>query len=161
MKITKIRDVRTPERGTERSAGIDFFVPRDFNKTVLEPGEDVLIPSGIKASVPHGYALIAKNRSSVATSAHAVAAAGLKGKPNTPKSCLVVGACVVDEDYQGEIFIHVINVGDQSSLIQQGMKIAQFLLVPVSNEDIEVVSEDELFNRKTDRSDGGFGSTNE
>ena len=41
------------------------------------------------------------------------------------------------------------------------MKIAQFILVPVSYEDVEVVdSRDELFPEESDRGAGGFGSTN-
>lgn len=31
MKITKIREVKTPTRGTECSAGLDFYVPKEFN----------------------------------------------------------------------------------------------------------------------------------
>ena len=49
MKVAKVRDVKTPERGTDKSAGIDFFVPNDFIETVLPPQRDMLIPSGIKA----------------------------------------------------------------------------------------------------------------
>ena len=33
MRFLKIRDVKSPERGTEKSAGIDFFIPNDFNYT--------------------------------------------------------------------------------------------------------------------------------
>lgn len=51
-----------------------------------------------KVEVPHGYALIAMNRSSVATSTDAMRRVGLTPKANTPKGTLVVGACVVDEE---------------------------------------------------------------
>lgn len=98
MKITKIREVKTPTRGTECSAGLDFYVPAGIRLCML-PGDDVLIPSGIRAEVPHGYALIAHNRSSMATSTRALKYAGLKGNPNSTRGCVVVGACVVDEDY--------------------------------------------------------------
>lgn len=130
MKITKIREVKTPTRGTECSAGLDF------------------------------YALIAMNRSSVATSTDAMRRVGLTPKANTPKGTLVVGACVVDEDYQGEIYIHLINVGRSIEVIHPGMKVAQFVLTPVSYEGVEVVDEEELFNQATERGKGGFGSTN-
>ena len=68
MKIAKIRNVKTPRRGTEGSAGIDFFVPDDYpqNLCSIRPGERFFIPSGIKANVPTGYALIAFNKSGVA-----------------------------------------------------------------------------------------------
>ena len=91
MKITKIREVKTPTRGTECSAGLDFYVPQGFTAR-LTSGTDILVPSGIRAEVPHGYALIAMNRSSVATSTDAMRRAGLTPKANTPKGTLVVGA---------------------------------------------------------------------
>lgn len=159
MKISKIREVKTPTRGTECSAGLDFYVPAGIRLCML-PGDDVLIPSGIKVEVPHGYALIAHNRSSMATSTRAMKYAGLKGNPNSTRGCVVVGACVVDEDYQGEIYIHLINVGRCAETIIAGMKVMQLVLTPVSYEGVEVVDEEELFNQATERGKGGFGSTN-
>lgn len=159
MKISKIRGVKTPTRGTEYSAGLDFYVPNGFTAR-LTPGTDILVPSGIRAEVPHGYALIAMNRSSVATSTDAMRRAGLTLKANIPKGTLVVGACVVDEDYQGEIYIHLINVGRCAETILSGMKVVQLVLTPVSYEGVEVVDEEELFNQATERGKGGFGSTN-
>lgn len=159
MKITKIREVKTPTRGTECSAGLDFYVPAGIRLCML-PGDDVLIPSGIKVEVPHGYALIAHNRSSMATSTRALKYAGLKVNPNSTRGCVVVGACVVDEDYQGEIYIHLINVGRCAETIIAGMKVVQLVLTPVSYEGVEVVDEEELFNQATERGKGGFGSTN-
>ena len=66
MKISKVRNVKTPSRGTEKSAGIDFFVPDDFDKKLVFPEGSILIPSGIRADVPEGYALIVFNKSGVA-----------------------------------------------------------------------------------------------
>lgn len=144
MKIYKTRNVKTPTRGTEGSAGLDFYVPYDFPGThSLIPGMSVNIPSGIKLKVPHGYALIFKNKSGVAL-----------------KKGLQVGACVVDEDYQGEVHLHVRNIGTDVVWIDPGDKLVQALLVPVSCEGIEEVgSLEELFPEKTDRGEGGFGST--
>ena len=141
--FAKIRNVKSPVRGTELSAGIDFFIPEDWNDHkphVIGPGEDILIPSGIKARVPKGYALIAFNKSGIST-----------------KQKLTVGACVVDEDYQGEIHIHLVNVGKEAVTLYPGTKIAQFILVPVSYEGIEICEEDELFEEKSERADKGFG----
>lgn len=89
MKITKIREVKTPTRGTEYSAGLDFYVPNGFTARLI-PGTDILVPSGIRAEVPHGYALIAMNRSSVATSTDAMRRAGLTPKANIPKGTRAV-----------------------------------------------------------------------
>ena len=144
MKITKIRNVKTPIRGTEGSAGIDFFVPNDYpsNLCTIDPGERFFIPSGIKANVPNGYALIAMNKSGVAL-----------------KKGLMVGACVVDSDYQGEIHLHLVNTSDKSVTIEPGDKLTQFLLIPVDHSQVWVVPENELFEEETTRGAGGFGST--
>ena len=142
MKIKKIRDVKTPSRGTQDSAGIDFYVPDDYiqETKTLQPGESVLIPSGIKANVPDGYGLVAMNKSGVAT-----------------KQGLTYGAQLVDPDYTGEIHIHVFNVSDKPQTIQPGQKIMQFVLIPINFENVELV--DELPEKQTTRGDKGFGST--
>lgn len=143
MKISKIRDVKTPVRGTPLSAGLDFFVPNDFPGIhYLLPGDSVNIPSGIKVKVPHGFALIFKNKSGVAL-----------------KKGLQVGACVVDEDYQGEVHLHVRNISSDVQSISPGEKLVQALLVPVEYCEVEVVDEEKLYEEKTERGEGGFGST--
>ena len=144
MKISKIRDVKTPTRGTDGSAGIDFYVPNDYPNSLrrVPPGERFFIPSGIKANVPPGYALIAFNKSGVAL-----------------KKGLMVGACVVDSDYQGEIHLHLVNTGTKDVTIEAGEKLTQFLLIPVDHCPIEVVDVDTLFTETTNRGAGGFGST--
>jgi len=55
-----------------------------------------------------------KNRSSVAS-----------------KYGLLVGACVIDSGYDGEVFINLHNVGRDKQLVEKGMKIAQLVMVPV------------------------------
>jgi len=142
MKIAKIRNVKTPQRGTNKSAGIDFFVPNDWDILKLMPGESALIPSGIKVEVPPGHMLIAHNKSGICT-----------------KRNLIIGACVVDEDYQGEIHLHLINVGPVIAAIDPGDKIAQFILVPITYSDIEEVLAEDLHLEVSTRGAGGFGST--
>ena len=159
MKISKVRKVKTPERGTAKSAGIDFFVPNDFIKKVIPPQSDILIPSGIKANIPEGYMLMAADKSGVVTSRMAALRAGRKPKAEAFDTVVILGAKIVDEDYQGEIHIHLVNTGHAPVIIKPGMKIAQFILVPVSYENVEVVPETELFSETTERGDGGFGST--
>ena len=142
MKIAKVRSVKTPTRGTSLSAGLDFYTPDDMEEIVLNPGESINIPSGIHAKIPHGYALIAFNKSGIAT-----------------KKKFLVGACVVDEDYQGEIHLHVINSGKDTQTIIPGQKLVQMILVPVSYDTCEECSLDSLYTEKTERGTGGFGST--
>ena len=145
VRILKIRDVKTPSRGTSGSAGLDFFVPNDWKQQSIAPGTGLNIPSGIRAIIPQGHALIAFNKSGIAV-----------------KNKLQVGACVVDEDYTGEIHLNVINIGNGVQEINPGMKLTQFLLVPVVYASItELSPEDEelFYERQSERGDGGFGST--
>jgi len=143
MKIAKIREVKTPTRGTPLSAGLDFYIPKDYyQKNPLWPNQSVCIPSGIKVNVPSGYALVAFNKSGIALKKH-----------------LDVGACIVDEDYQGEVHLHLTNVGKEKVFLTAGEKIVQFLLLPVFYAGVDVVPEEELYEVETTRGDGGFGST--
>ena len=143
MKITKIKDVKTPTRANSTDAGVDFFIPNDYSgKTELSPGESCFIPSGIKVNVPEGYALIAFNKSGVAT-----------------KKGLHVGACVVDCGYQGELHINLTNVSAEDQTIAAGDKIVQFVLLPLGDPSIELVEENNLYEAVSTRGEGGFGSS--
>jgi len=164
IKFLKTRIVKSPSRANAFDAGIDFFVPeftpeflkvlREKNPTihineqhaVLHPGHRILIPSGVHCQMasPH-RALIAANKSGVAT-----------------KLGLIVGACVVDYEYQGEIHLSLINTSDNNVLIIPGMKILQFLETPILNSDIEIDETktiEDFYLEKTTRGAGGFGSS--
>lgn len=162
MKFYKVRDVKSPERGTSRSAGIDFFVPFDFcdNCKTIMPGEDILIPSGIIAKIPEGFMLMAADKSGIAPSTDALKRCLMRNKTPEVRSSLIVGAKIIDEDYPGEIHIHVINVGKEMVSITPGMKIVQFILVPVSYAIPEEVQSFEALGFKLGNRTGGFGSTN-
>jgi len=152
MKFTKIREVKSPSRGTPQSAGIDFYIPDQWNAGVayeLAPGERILIPSGLKLNVPAGNVLIAFNKSGITT-----------------KKGLIVGACVVDEDYQGEVHLSIINTNQSNGkhhpsfiTLVPGEKIMQFILLPVNYEGVEEVTIENLYEGTTERGEGGFGST--
>lgn len=158
MKFCKVRDVKSPVRGTGKAAGIDFFVPNKFD-AVIRPHKDLLIPSGIKAEIPEGYMLMAADKSGVVTTDFACYKIGRVPKKDAFVSPVAIGTKIVDEDYQGEIHIHLINLGNDAVYIKPGMKIAQFILVPVSYENLEEVPEEELFSRSSERGDGTLGST--
>jgi dUTP pyrophosphatase len=143
LRFCRIRKVKSPTRAHSLDAGIDFFVPTDFDSRGLDPNESIKIPSGIRARVPEGFALIAFNKSGVAT-----------------KLGLIVGACVVDSGYQGEIHLHLVNSSNKNVWIIPDTKIVQFILVPIALSMPEEVREHELFPEKSLRGSGGFGSTN-
>lgn len=144
LKIYKCRDVKTPSRGTGGSAGLDFYVPDDWGEDVIYPAQSAIIPSGIHVLLEQGTALVMFNKSGVALSL------GLQ-----------VGACVIDEDYQGEIHLHLTNISDRPALIKPGQKLVQGLVLQVAYDRVyEEPSLDALYPETTERGTGAFGSTN-
>ena len=160
VKFSKVRTVKSPTRGTNLSAGIDFYIP-EYTEFLTVPAHcDLLIPSGIKIDMPEGYMLMGADKSGVVTSYRARCLAHLPEKKDALLGSLIIGAKIIDEDYQGEIGIHVINTSNEHIQLKPGMKIAQFIFVPVSYFELQEVSESELFADKSERGAGGFGSTN-
>ena len=143
LQFSKTRKVISPNRAHSLDAGIDFYVPADFEQKGLAPNEALRIKSGIKVNVPQGYALIAFNKSGIST-----------------KLGLIVGACVIDSGYQGEISIHIINTSNKMIWIIPDMKIVQYILIPIAESIPEEVPESKLFPYSSTRKSGGFGSTN-
>ena len=91
--------------------------------------------------MPYGFMLEIKNKSSVAA-----------------KKQLLVGACVVDSGYDGEVFVNLHNVGSESRTIQPGQKIAQGVLIPVEPCVVVECGTDTL-NENSTRGAGALGST--
>ena len=74
------------------------------------------------------------------------------------KKQLIVGACVVDSGYDGEVLVNLHNLSPESRIIEPGQKIAQAVLTPIVTCGVGEVTEDSL-NRTSTRGAGGFGST--
>lgn len=113
-------------------------------KINIAPHKDVIIPSGIKSKFGPQLALIANNKSGIAT-----------------KKKLIFGASVIDASYQGEWHLHLINTSDEYQTIECGQKVIQFIPHLISTEEVKVldVSESEFFTEKTSRGEGWQGST--
>ena len=106
-----------PVRANPSDAGLDLrWTPAEAAVTLLriEPGESALVPTGCTFGIPHGYMMEIKNKSGVAHKRH-----------------LLVGACVVDSGYEGEVFVNLHNIGQETQLLEPGDKIAQAVVVPV------------------------------
>ncbi len=150
LKVARLReDAKLPHRVYPTDAGMDLFycpngdrihIIRDEGRAI-EPRESVLLPTGIRVEVPYGYMLEVKNKSGVAT-----------------KRQLVVGACVVDPGYEGELYVNLHNLGLSTQYIKPGTKIAQAVLVPISHCGVEEVTLED-FDKQSQRGSGGFGST--
>ena len=138
-----------PTRGNPSDAGLDvYFSPKAREPVTINPGQNVILPTGLKFGVPHGYMLEVKNRSSVAS-----------------KRSLIVGACVVDSGYDGEVFVNLHNIGTEPQVIEPHTKIAQVVMTPVVSFRALETQNPDLYGwypiTISDRGDGALGSTDE
>ena len=135
-----------PQRANPSDAGLDvFFSPKESATVLINPGESKILETGLKFGVPHGYMLEVKNRSSVAA-----------------KRSLIVGACVIDSGYDGEVFINLHNVGSEMQVILPGNKIAQLVMIPVVHFRAIETSEERIYMYPmtiSSRGHGALGST--
>ena len=114
------------------------------------PGDDILIPSGIKSSFNNNIELEVNNKSGVCR-----------------KQKFQCGACIIDSSYQGEIGIHIINYSkDLCTHLDFGQKMVQLIpkLIDLTKpEFVDGFTNPELqksfYSEKTSRGSGGFGST--
>jgi dUTP pyrophosphatase len=138
-----------PTRGNPSDAGLDvYFSPKAREPVTINPGQSVILPTGLKFGVPHGYMLEVKNRSSVAS-----------------KRSLIVGACVVDSGYDGEVFVNLHNIGTEPQVVDPHTKIAQVVMTPVVSFRALETKNPDLYGwypiTISDRGDGALGSTDE
>lgn len=130
-----------PSYGTPGSAGLDLRAMLATPIT-LAPGEVALIPSGLAIHLADaGFAAMILPRS------------GLGHKQG-----LVLGNLVglIDSDYQGELKISAWNRSPHSITLQPGDRIAQLVIVPVIQAQLQLVDE---FGQDSSRGQGGFGHT--
>ena len=74
------------------------------------------------------------------------------------KRGLVVGACVVDRGYTGEIFVNLHNPSDRTQTLHAGDKIAQAVFVKIET-NVRLVESDNIYDDETSRGEGALGST--
>ncbi len=133
------KQVSLPKYETSGSSGMDLGANIDGN-LIIEPGKTVIIPTGLALSIPKGYEAQIRPRSGLA-------AKNKISVLNTPGT--------IDADYRGEIKVILINLGSEPFKIEKGLRIAQMVICPIVKAQLEEV--DDL--NKTERGDGGFGST--
>jgi dUTP pyrophosphatase len=160
IEYVRVRETAVPpQRANPSDAGLDLFfnpeprgtlplIDKEKDSVSLKPGESKLFSTGYRFGVPHGYMMEIKNRSSVAY-----------------KKSLIVGACVVDSGYDGEVFVNLHNIGNETQIIQPGDKIAQGIMIPVVHFRAVETGSGNLYNwypiTISDRGDGALGSTDQ
>ncbi|RZU46984.1 deoxyuridine 5'-triphosphate nucleotidohydrolase [Fluviicoccus keumensis] len=131
-------DFPLPAFATAGSAGLDLRACLEQPVT-LNPGDTVLIGTGLAIHIADpGYAGLVLPRSGLGHK-HGIVLGNLVG--------------LIDSDYQGELMISCWNRGQTTFTIQPGERIAQYVLVPVIQAELEVVDSFEASSRGA----GGFG----
>ncbi|MCC8119964.1 MAG: dUTP diphosphatase [Bacteroidales bacterium] len=139
VKVINSSGNELPAYETFSSAGMD--VRADIKEPVtIGPLERLLIPTGLRVQLPHGYEMQLRPRSGLALK-HGISLA------NTPGT--------VDADYRGEIKVIVINLSNEPYTITPGERICQMVISAYTRVEWEVVDRID----ETERGDGGFGHT--
>ena len=141
LRVQKVGpvDVALPAYQTPASAGLDLCAAIAQSKTI-QPGERVLIPTGLALAIPEGYEGQVRPRSGLALK-HGISVV------NTPGT--------IDADYRGMVQILLINHGQEPFLVEPQARIAQLVICPVMQAELELVSSLD----ETTRGSGGYGST--
>lgn len=140
LKIKKLREKAViPERKTGGSAGYDLCacITGDFT---INPGDLVILPTGLAAEIPQGFAGMIYTRSGL----------GVKHGIHVSN-----GVGVIDSDYRGEMHVGLHNASREAYTVHPGERIAQLIITPVLLPEVELVAQ----LSETQRGEGGFGST--
>jgi len=144
---TKDENVKYPTRANPSDAGLDVFYA-GTEDVIIESLQNCILPTGLMFEIPHGYMLQVCNRGSMGA-----------------KKSLIVGAHIVDSGYDGEIFVDLHNIGQETQIIRAGDKIAQLIMIPVVHFIPMLMEEDEISLYSwhpvsmSNRGSGALGST--
>ena len=139
VKIVNHSNNELPAYQTQSAAGLDLRANLD-EPINLKPMQRVLVPTGLFIELPDGYEAQIRPRSGLAFK-HGIT---VLNSPGT-----------IDADYRGEIKILLVNLSDESFIIENGERVAQMVIA--KHEQIEWSLVETL--EDSERSAGGFGST--
>ena len=149
MKIKKVKieikrkadskDLPLPKYMSSGASGMDLYADVK-EEVILKPGEIKLISTGIYVSIPKGFEAQIRPRSGLSLK-HGIS---IVNSPGT-----------IDSDFRGLVGIILINLGREDFKINRGDRVAQMVIKPVVQADLQEL--DELSNTK--RAEGGFGHT--
>lgn len=136
IKFTKIKDhAIIPKYAHPGDAGFDLHAIENY---LLNPGERIIVKTGLQMEIPSGYYGSIRDRSGLAA-----------------KHGIHVLAGVVDSEYRGEVGVVLVNLGEENFKINKLDRIAQMIIQPHAYCEIEETKE----VSDTVRGEGGFGST--
>lgn len=136
LKFLKLsKKAETPEYILGTDVGFDL---KAIENVTLFPLEQKIVRTGIAMEIPEGYVGLVRDR------------AGIVQKMNVHT---VAGT--FDSGFRGAVSIILVNMSEETVEIEEGMRIAQIILIPVVKAKIQEVKK--LSN--TERGEKGFGST--
>lgn len=135
----EFENIKLPARATVGSAGYDFYAPYDFT---LNAGESVKIPTGIRAEITQGWALLIYPRSGL----------GFKYRLQLDNTVGIIDSDYFYSDNEGHIFIKITNDSREEKVltVKCGEAFAQGIFMPFG-----ITEDDDV----KDIRNGGFGST--
>ena len=178
FRFIKVRDVKTPSRGTAGDAGLDFYIPRNLDPQQLIQIEanqspnhftldfvlgvntttnfvtDIQIYPGGRILIPSGIKPLIEPQESMLMAANKSGLASKKG--------LLYTAEIVDSPYVGEIHIGIINLSRVIQTLKVDEKATQFIHVPIYLTEPEEIQSEEFYSESQmwgTRGEGGFNST--
>ena len=139
IKIVNTSHHPLPEYATPMSAGLDLRANLDA-PLKLQPMQRCLVPTGLRIALPQGYEAQVRPRSGLALKRGIT----VLNAPGT-----------IDADYRGEIGVILINLSQDSFVINDGERIAQLVIAAYEQAEFEAVESLD----QTERGEGGFGHT--
>lgn len=139
VKIVNRSKHHLPKYTTAGSAGMDLRANLE-SSVIVQPLERYLVPTGIFIQLPEGYEAQIRPRS------------GLSIKKGIT---LVNAVGTIDSDYTGEIKLPIINLSNEPYTIEDGERLAQMVITryeKITWQEVNILD-------KTERGEGGFGST--
>ena len=139
VQLPHAAGLQLPGYHSGEAAGLDLAAACEEPIDLL-PGSRVLVPTGLVLELPGGHEGQVRPRSGLAFR-HGVTVLNAPG--------------TIDADYRGEVMVLLVNLGSERFRIERGMRIAQLVIAPVC----QVELEPRTLAGTTDRGDSGFGST--
>lgn len=139
VKIVNRSPFDLPSYATEYSAGMDLRAALE-EPVSLRPLERAMVPTGLHIELPAGFEAQIRPRSGLAAK-HGISIVNAPG--------------TIDADYRGEIKVVLVNLSNETFVVNPGERIAQ--MVVARHEKVEWESVSEL--EESARGEGGFGST--
>lgn len=136
LKIKKLdSEAIVPHYAHSDDAGFDLFSIKDIE---IAPGSRLQIQTGIAMEIPEDFVGLIWDKSGL-----------------SHKNGLKTLGGVIDSGYRGEVKVGLINLSNETYVLEKGHKIAQMIIQ--KKETCEIAEVDELSD--TPRGEGGFGST--